>query len=327
MTLEFVASYAPGRGAAIAVYDLTGDRLALQRNPDRNSAELEFTAPEEGYYLVAVYSVAWIAYGSYDLSVSCTTIVNECWGAWLDEFGNCRGPADGVLPDHCCQQEICGGIAGIPCPPGMRCKLDGDYPDASGHCVANDWCEVDSDCDHLPMLMYCMGRYECQANTCTFLCEWEQLCEDAGGVCGSLTSEGLICPPGYEANGDAGKCAIGGGCCTPIPAPTCEDAGGVCGALTAEGIQCPDGYTPDGAAGTCLLGGGCCMPDEPQCFVGGCSGQYCTSQPGLISTCEWLPHYACYDLSECGTFGPAGACGWKQTPEFLQCMIDTGFPQ
>ena len=30
---------------------------------------------------------------------------------------------------------FCGGIAGIPCPTGQRCVLDGNYPDAGGTCV------------------------------------------------------------------------------------------------------------------------------------------------------------------------------------------------
>lgn len=31
--------------------------------------------------------------------------------------------------------EFCGGIAGIHCPTGYYCQLDGNYPDASGICV------------------------------------------------------------------------------------------------------------------------------------------------------------------------------------------------
>lgn len=31
--------------------------------------------------------------------------------------------------------KFCGGIAGVTCPAGYRCKLDGDYPDAGGKCV------------------------------------------------------------------------------------------------------------------------------------------------------------------------------------------------
>lgn len=34
---------------------------------------------------------------------------------------------------------FCGGIAGIPCPEGMACILDGDYPDAGGQCVPVTW--------------------------------------------------------------------------------------------------------------------------------------------------------------------------------------------
>lgn len=31
--------------------------------------------------------------------------------------------------------EFCGGIAGLPCPSGYKCILDGNYPDAGGKCV------------------------------------------------------------------------------------------------------------------------------------------------------------------------------------------------
>lgn len=30
---------------------------------------------------------------------------------------------------------FCGGIAGVACPAGYGCKLDGSYPDAGGTCV------------------------------------------------------------------------------------------------------------------------------------------------------------------------------------------------
>ena len=30
---------------------------------------------------------------------------------------------------------FCGGIAGIPCPDGLNCELEGSYPDAGGNCV------------------------------------------------------------------------------------------------------------------------------------------------------------------------------------------------
>ena len=32
------------------------------------------------------------------------------------------------------ESQFCGGIAGISCPEGYTCKLDGNYPDAGGKC-------------------------------------------------------------------------------------------------------------------------------------------------------------------------------------------------
>lgn len=37
-------------------------------------------------------------------------------------------------PTGAAKQDICGGIAGIQCPAGYICKLEGTYPDASGKC-------------------------------------------------------------------------------------------------------------------------------------------------------------------------------------------------
>jgi hypothetical protein len=59
----------------------------------------------------------------------------SCWGAWLDENGLCRTPADGVYPDACCagQSNPCGDaqcgagttccnpLAGICTKPGWAC--------------------------------------------------------------------------------------------------------------------------------------------------------------------------------------------------------------
>lgn len=122
------------------------------------------------------------------------TIGNECWGAWLDQSGNCRGPADGVLPDTCCVGQFCGGIAGIPCPQGMFCELDGDYPDAGGTCVM---------CQPVLCKLYCPNGFvldengcetcECKPNNClqegcaegkycTF-CWTDYMCIPEGAVC------------------------------------------------------------------------------------------------------------------------------------------------
>jgi hypothetical protein len=56
-----------------------------------------------------------------------------------------------------------------------------------------------------------------------------------------------------------------------------------------------------------------------QCFVGGCSGQICSDQEGVISTCEWREEYACYQSATCEV-QPSGDCGWTPTAELTACL-------
>lgn len=55
------------------------------------------------------------------------------------------------------------------------------------------------------------------------------------------------------------------------------------------------------------------------CFTGGCSGQICSDQEGVISTCEWKDEYACYQTATCERQGDQ-TCGWTQTPALLTCL-------
>lgn len=52
-------------------------------------------------------------------------------------YQNQAKPAPSPTPDA--EGKFCGGIAAnLPenqCPPGYNCKLDGNYPDAGGHCI------------------------------------------------------------------------------------------------------------------------------------------------------------------------------------------------
>jgi hypothetical protein len=61
----------------------------------------------------------------------------KCWGAWLDQNGLCRTPADGVYPDACCAGQTtpcgdskcgvgtvcCNPLAGICTKPGQACAF------------------------------------------------------------------------------------------------------------------------------------------------------------------------------------------------------------
>lgn len=62
-------------------------------------------------------------------------------------------------------------------------------------------------------------------------------------------------------------------------------------------------------------------PPAGECFVGGCSGQVCSDQPGVISTCEWRPEYACYDDAACARQAN-GECGWTPSPELAACLAN-----
>lgn len=55
------------------------------------------------------------------------------------------------------------------------------------------------------------------------------------------------------------------------------------------------------------------------CYVGGCSGQICSSEPDVFSDCQWREEYACYRSASCER-QTNGACGWTMTPELTQCL-------
>lgn len=60
---------------------------------------------------------------------------------------------------------------------------------------------------------------------------------------------------------------------------------------------------------------------QKTCYTGGCSGQLCSDQEGLISTCEFKPEYACYHTATCEVQAD-GECGWTQTSELQACLAN-----
>ena len=59
--------------------------------------------------------------------------------------------------------------------------------------------------------------------------------------------------------------------------------------------------------------------DPKPCYIGGCSGQICSDQQGVVSTCEYKEEYACYKSAKCER-QQNGQCGWTDTVELTTCL-------
>jgi len=55
------------------------------------------------------------------------------------------------------------------------------------------------------------------------------------------------------------------------------------------------------------------------CYVGGCSSQICSTDPNVVTTCEFKEEYACYNEAKCERQA-SGQCGWTETPELNICL-------
>ncbi|OGY81631.1 MAG: hypothetical protein A3F54_01025 [Candidatus Kerfeldbacteria bacterium RIFCSPHIGHO2_12_FULL_48_17] len=58
--------------------------------------------------------------------------------------------------------------------------------------------------------------------------------------------------------------------------------------------------------------------EKDGCVITGCSGQLC-GQAAIISTCEYLPAYACYETAVCEK-QTNGKCGWTETTQLVSCL-------
>lgn len=55
------------------------------------------------------------------------------------------------------------------------------------------------------------------------------------------------------------------------------------------------------------------------CYIGGCSSQICSTDPNVVTTCEFREEYACYNGAKCERQA-SGQCGWTETAELNICL-------
>jgi hypothetical protein len=215
------------------------------------------------------------------------------------------------------------------------CEIFGWYGDG----VCDDFCVLaDPDCEDPPPADCYVGG--CSSQVCGDIpgiittCDWREeyacyrdaTCErQPDGECGWTPTPEL-----RECLDNSGPvptepCYVGG-CssqvCSDIPGvvTTCDWREEYACYRDAACERQPDGecgWTATPELRECLDNGGP-IPVAP-CYVGGCSRQVCSDIPGLITTCEWRPEYACYRDATCAR-QPDGVCGWTPTPELDMCL-------
>lgn len=141
---------------------------------------------------------------------------------------------------------------------------------------------------------------------------------------------------GAEGNGCGGDVVVGNdgpcvvtGCSGQICAD--EDTPSTCEWTDAYACYQQVGVCERAADGTCgwretpELSECLSNPEPEPCVVTGCSGQICADQD-MPSDCQWLDEYACYHDHGVCERDEAGTCGWKQTPELVECLEDPRVP-
>ena len=145
--------------------------------------------------------------------------------------------------------------------------------------------------------------------TTVTLCEWRPsaVCYEQFGRCGRFAENGAC---GWQQTDELTQCV----------AERETDIGCGLGVKVGDSVPSVDQCNTC----TCIEGGQLrCTMQPCTCFVAGCSGELCTDDPGMASTCEWRPEYACFkQYGLCGRpgTGSESACGWMASDRLAACV-------
>ncbi|MBI5496380.1 MAG: hypothetical protein HY904_15260 [Deltaproteobacteria bacterium] len=236
-------------------------------------------------------------------------VQDECWGAWNDQWGNCRGPADGTLPSYCCGWTEC--RVDVDCGAGQVCL--------GGTCTTNEACFA-ADCGPGYTCRACEPNmdcvFQCVPQDCRVSgCGWGEECQ--------VQSECIPLPCDCPVDPDAGACACAAQCSeTAVCVPSTNDCrttgcgyGESCQVFEAcpeIGCDCVDGSTDCTCPmPTCEVYAQC-VPDVQDCRTTGC---------GFGETCqvfEACPAIAC----DCPADSPDCRCAMPPCEVTAQCVPD-----
>jgi eight-cysteine-cluster-containing protein len=339
-TFKFKATYAASKGAAIAVYDgATGKRLKLSTSKTSNQSTAKLTAASSATWMIAVYSVASSATGSYTITTQCdlgasgsVTLTTDKKSYKLGEAVAAKisngTPASIFLPGcSAFSWEKQESGAWVSKGPDVVCVWEGVAKEVKAGKIFTG----------SPSLKD-VGTWRLRSDYGVGCTASKPISQAGCASTKTVTSVSFTvtdCPklmppaPSFCPNGkivpryDSDKiCITGYNCVTTCQVSDCGPALGMPNKL------CADGKTVSGPTGKCIMQAGECGWEVVTCPAivcrsTGCSGQLC-ADTDIATTCDWHEWYSCYAKSECGAFGANGACAWKETSDYVTCMKSYG---